>query len=623
MTATAPAAAIWILDDEATFFVIDEDDDYIQYSSASSAINVATPVTSSYEDGDVRSINRISAVADGDTGYVTMIAIDVSYWGSSSSGSDTNDSATRGDATLSIDDDYADVADADYVRMNDSGNITYRFELNVPTDATYDTFSYRETVYINGSSSYESRNTYSNLEIPDDGMVQETISVNIDDGDTVEVVIDNVTFTEADSGNEDEVTLSFNTTDYADYEFYGEDGDRLTVTPGNRGTSSITVEAGEEVTVWYGAVSTTPTLPDQFEIIDGGILATNNSADEEFTFEAPDADATLLSLASTPDGYYTITAGEGITLTYGDQVADAEGETILVPDGEDVDVASTTGEYFSTRNAATNEKHIGVGNEIADTTDFTVNARNETVYAVVTVTLDNTDIAASYEGTANNTVALRGERAVAVGTELTIAAQDGEGSVVIEGTGPVATEALGTTYTVGESDATLTAAWTVVLGEGVTASIDSTTRTAGTYYVADSTGIASIAATSGGSHVVELNDRGYGDADASSSLSSITEDVTLAAATQVTFTGNAIASFTYTIDGETSPSISVGSSNVVLYFVEGTTIDVVGVAGTAGQSITLSGTDAPTVENGVTSSTVEGATGSFTVGENAITVNQA
>ena len=182
----------------------------------------------------------------------------------------------------------------------------------------------------------------------------------------------------------------------------------------------------------------------------------------------------------------------------------------------------------------------------------------------------------------------------------------------------MATEALGTTYTVGEDDVTLTAAWTVVLGEGVTASINSTTRTAGTYYVTDNTSITGFNAVSGGTNVVELNSRGY--ADAVASLSNVTDDVTLAVATKVTFDGNNIASFTYTIDGETSSSISVGASGVTLYFVEGTVLNVVGKAtGTAGDNITVNSSD---VANGVASTAVEGATGSFTVGNTTITVSQ-
>ena len=280
---------------------------------------------------------------------------------------------------------------------------------------------------------------------------------------------------------------------------------------------------------------------------------------------------------------------------------------------------SDTGEYFAASDAAPGEKHVGGGAATADTTDFTVASANDTIYAAVTVT-KTADVTATYVGTDGDTVNIPstsgGVRDVAVGTELTIAATS-NGSVVIKGTGPVATEALGTTYTVGESDVTLTAAWTVVLGEGVTATIGSA-RTAGTYYVVNGTNITSITAASGGSDVVELNSRGY--ADNNTVPSTITDDVTLAVATEVEFDGGKIASFTYTINGVTSSSISVGASNVTLYFVEGTVLNVVGEAtGTAGDNITVNSSD---VENGVASTAVEGATGSFTVGDTAITVSQ-
>ena len=76
-----------ILDDEATFFVNDEDGDYVEYSTASSAINVATPVDEDdAEDGDVKSIEKISVVADSDTGYATMVVIYVDRYGSGTSG---------------------------------------------------------------------------------------------------------------------------------------------------------------------------------------------------------------------------------------------------------------------------------------------------------------------------------------------------------------------------------------------------------------------------------------------------------------------------------------------------------------------------------------------------------
>ena len=98
--------------------------------------------------------------------------------------------------------------------------------------------------------------------------------------------------------------------------------------------------------------------------------------------------------------------------------------------------------------------------------------------------------------------------------------------------------------------------------------------------------------------------------------------MTLAVATRVTFDGDEIASFTYTIDGETSTSISVGISDVTLYFVEGTVLNVVGEAtGTAGDNITVSG-DTLTMENAFESTTVQGASASFTVGDADITVSQ-
>ena len=281
--------------------------------------------------------------------------------------------------------------------------------------------------------------------------------------------------------------------------------------------------------------------------------------------------------------------------------------------GEDVDVKSSTGKYFDSSEPTTGELHVITAT--ADTTDFTVGSDSVTIYAAATVT-PGTGVTATYDMTTTGTKNLPGTRDVAVGTELTLTVASTNGSVVIEGNGPVATEKLDSKITV-EDDITLTAAWEVVLGEGVTATIGSA-RTAGTYYVVDSTSISAITAVSGGTNVVELNSRGY--ADATASLSSVTEDVTLAVATKVEFNNSEIASFTYTIDGETSDSIPVTSSGFTLYFVEGTILNVVGKAsGTAGENITVNSSD---VENGVASTTVEGATGTFTVGDTAITVSQ-
>ena len=256
--------------------------------------------------------------------------------------------------------------------------------------------------------------------------------------------------------------------------------------------------AGETVTVWHASAIAAAGLPNQFQIIaTPNTLANHATGADEFTFVAPADDATLLGL-SAPAGYYTVTAGEGITLTYGNKSTNETIKSLVVKAGEDVDVKSDTGEYFAASNAAPGEKHVGGGAATADTTDFTVASANDTIYAAVTVT-KTADVTATYVGTDGDTVTIPstsgGIRDVAVGTELTIAATN-NGSVVIEGTGPVATEALGTTYTVGENDVTLTAAWTVVLGEGVTASINSTTRTAGTYYVTDNISITGFNAVS-------------------------------------------------------------------------------------------------------------------------------
>ena len=484
------------------------------------------------------------------------------------------------------------------MRISSTGNLSYTF--GVDTDAEQITYDW--AVYIDGTRVDRGSDVLADVI---DGEVDGTVSdLAYDEGDEVEIIISDVKVVdETEEPEEETYTLTLDNDAFEDATVYA-DGVEVSAddTVVMLDTTEYTIDEGAVVTIT--GVSATPGT-----YVVNGVTITATSDRLTFTMSG---DFTLDSVPGSDAAVYTVTIGEGITLT------DANGNEIESGDsvaaGTVLTVDSTTDRYLVKNSSETGYAGTSYVN---DTVTMTVNDSLR-VYAAVEVTL-GTGVEASYIGTTGNEANINSSsKYVAVGTELTLTVDSTNGSAVIEGTGSVATEALGTTYTVGESDVTLTAAWTVVLGEGVTASIDSTTRTAGTYYVANSTGITSITAASGGTDVVELNSRGYADND--TVPSTITADVTLAVATEVTFDGDEIASFTYMIDGETSTSISVGSSDVTLYFVEGTVLNVVGDAtGTAGENITVNSSD---VENGVTSTTYEGATGSFTVGDTAITVSQ-
>ena len=515
--------------------------------------------------------------------------------GSSSSSNDTDD-VSNGDATLTVEIDDIELT-AESVRISSTGNLSYTF--GVDTDAEQITYDW--AVYIDGTRVDRGSDVLADVI---DGEVDGTVSdLAYDEGDEVEIIISDVKVVdETEEPEEETYTLTLSGS--------GLTADGIAVYEGNVRVTGSEMLSGTEYEITEGAVVTITgvTVADGTYVVDG---VTITATSDRLTFTMS-GDFTLDSVPGSDAAVYTVTIGEGITLT------DANGNEIESGDsvaaGTVLTVDSTTDRYLVKNSSETGYAGTSYVN---DTVTMTVNDSLR-VYAAVEVTL-GTGVEASYIGTTGNEANINSSsKYVAVGTELTLTVDSTNGSAVIEGTGSVATEALGTTYTVGESDVTLTAAWTVVLGEGVTASIDSTTRTAGTYYVANSTGITSITAASGGTDVVELNSRGYADND--TVPSTITADVTLAVATKVTFDGDEIASFTYMIDGETSTSISVGDDNVTLYFVEGTVLNVVGDAtGTAGENITVNSSD---VENGVASTTYEGATGSFTVGDTAITVSQ-
>ena len=516
--------------------------------------------------------------------------------GGSSSSSDDTDDVSNGDATLTV--EIGDIElTAESVRISSTGNLSYTF--GVDTDAEQITYDW--AVYIDGTRVDRGSDVLADVI---DGEVDGTVSdLAYDEGDEVEIIISDVKVVdETEEPEEETYTLTLSGS--------GLTADSIAVYEGNVKVTGSEMLSGTEYEITEGAVVTITgvTVTAGTYVVDG---VTITATSDRLTFTMS-GDFTLDSVPGSDAAVYTVTIGEGITLT------DANGNEIESGDsvaaGTVLTVDSTTDRYLVKNSSETGYAGTSYVN---DTVTMTVNDSLR-VYAAVEVTL-GTGVEASYIGTTGNEANINSSsKYVAVGTELTLTVDSTNGSAVIEGTGSVATEALGTTYTVGESDVTLTAAWTVVLGEGVTASIDSTTRTAGTYYVANSTGITSITAASGGTDVVELNSRGYADND--TVPSTITADVTLAVATKVTFDGDEIASFTYMIDGETSTSISVGDDNVTLYFVEGTVLNVVGDAtGTAGENITVNSSD---VENGVASTTYEGATGSFTVGDTAITVSQ-
>ena len=466
------------------------------------------------------------------------------------------------------------------------------------------TFTYDLLVYVNDHFSDDMEGLVGTTSSK--GLIYEHFDIAaVKDNEDVDIYVRNVKPVDPVNPDEDVVKLTMSGT-VASAEVYAPE--KLTADVDGYNTKVYNLTEGDEVIVDFNDSKLTLTPGATYEV--DGVLVTAVADDAiEFTITG-DMEITAAPTAAI----IAVTAGEGITLTAANGDKAEAGESITVKAGEDVDVKSSTGKYFDSSEPTTGERHVITAT--ADTTDFTVGSDSVTIYAAATVT-PGTGVTATYDMTTTGTKDLPGTRDVAVGTKLTLTVASANGSVVIEGTGPVATDKLDSKITV-EDDITLTAAWEVVLGEGVTASIDSTARTAGTYYVVDSTSITSITAASGGTDVVELNSRGY--ADTTASLSSVTDDVTLAVATEVEFDGDKVASFTYTIDGVTSAPIAVGDDDVTLYFVAGTVIDVVGdVSGTAGDNITVNSSD---VENGVASTVVEGATGSFTVGDTAITVSQ-
>ena len=408
-----------------------------------------------------------------------------------------------------------------------------------------------------------------------DGEVDGTVSdLAYDEGDEVEIIISDVKVVdETEEPEEETYTLTLSGDDLT--------ADGIAVYEGNVRVTGSEMLSGTEYEITEGAVVTITgvTVTAGTYVVDG---VTITATSDRLTFTMS-GDFTLDSVPGSDAAVYTVTIGEGITLT------DAEGNPIsgTVEAGTVITVESETGTYF-TKTASDDSKAIS-STPTSDSTTFTV-SESTIVYAASKVTLNNASATYERASTSNGNQNVSSGYYVAVGTELTLTATTG--SAVIEGT--TTGEAI-STYTVGTEDVTLSGAWEVELTD-VTATIDNTAIGS---YVANGTAITVAADEDAGTSVIQIvNGLKY----ATSAVTSITvnSDLELGAAVKVTVNGGATLSY----DG------SRGSVSIT-----GTTVYVL-----SGTVLYTSGTTIQDSDGNIETTPADGEV-SFTVGNQDITIS--
>ena len=487
--------------------------------------------------------------------------------GGSSSSSDDTDDVSNGDATLTV--EIGDIElTAESVRISSTGNLSYTF--GVDTDAEQITYDW--AVYIDGTRVDRGSDVLADVI---DGEVDGTVSdLAYDEGDEVEIIISDVKVVdETEEPEEETYTLTLSGDDLT--------ADGIAVYEGNVRVTGSEMLSGTEYEITEGAVVTITgvTVTAGTYVVDG---VTITATSDRLTFTMS-GDFTLDSVPGSDAAVYTVTIGEGITLT------DAEGNPIsgTVEAGTVITVESETGTYF-TKTASDDSKAIS-STPTSDSTTFTV-SESTIVYAASKVTLNNASATYERASTSNGNQNVSSGYYVAVGTELTLTATTG--SAVIEGT--TTGEAI-STYTVGTEDVTLSGAWEVELTD-VTATIDNTAIGS---YVANGTAITVAADEDAGTSVIQIvNGLKY----ATSAVTSITvnSDLELGAAVKVTVNGGATLSY----DG------SRGSVSIT-----GTTVYVL-----SGTVLYTSGTTIQDSDGNIETTPADGEV-SFTVGNQDITIS--
>ena len=506
-----------------------------------------------FEDGRATTIVVYDGVNDGDDGMWTESNMVTNgnemfrLWG-------TNPNATANT--------YG--ADAEAIAYNYSnGYVNYSFYVfdDVDGDGDYENLPNTEVTYelrVDSKDDYIGTWTFTDT-TNSDGLIDNEFRLANHD-EVVDIKVQNVKPVVIDDPNEGMVTLSFSTTDYGTGYQFIVNNEAVDVTPGLRGMSSIQVPAGETVTVWHATNIASAGLPNQFQIIaTPNTLANYVTGANEFTFVAPAVDATLLGL-SAPAGYYTVTAGEGITLR------DENGDAITGPvsNGTQITVDSETGEYF-TKAANSDSKAIDNSTTPEDESDPLTVSGNLIVYAATEVTLNN--VTATYDRSGTPQTVGNGYH-VAMGTDLTVAPAANQGTGVIVGT--TFGDDLDGTYEVGKDDVTLSAAVELTLNEGVSAVLEGTTTNvaSGKYVKAGESNLLTITVNSDyGTAAIDLAQAGglkhveTGAIVSGGDLTSTgTEDIDLYAAAKVTW--NSPVNTLY-YEGSRNP-IDVASASYIL-----------------------------------------------------------
>ena len=437
----------------------DEEVIVAQYNDKSSKNQFSTSRISAIKDDDN---DKYVAVLDGDV----IVGICTVYVEDGEPGAIEGENVTTkvdGNATLTVD---SKDAKAEYIRMNNNGDGTYRFQVTLPDDGkTYDKVTYTESVYVNDRSGYETRKEITKT-IPADKMIEGAINVDINTGDKVEVRVTGVTLVEAEK---EPTTTKYNLTVVGtNYKVFVNNAlvEDKEVTP----TGDVyVIEENSTVAVQNSGL----TAGGSYVLADGvtGTVDSNKNLVFKMTNNVS------IDLSSLVAGY-TVTVGEGITLT------DAEGKEIktgeIVAKDTVLTVDSTTGKYLVKKSNATGYADTACKDETAEKTITVDDALR--VYAAVEVKVDS-NVKATYKTTENKDASVDAtNKYVALGTELAVETTDPSAWSVFDQVNGAGYGVAIDSYTVDEDGATLIAGRTVVLGDGVSAKVGDVTVSADSEY---------------------------------------------------------------------------------------------------------------------------------------------
>ena len=559
----------------------DEEVIVAQYNDKSSKNQFSTSRISAIKDD---ANDKYVAVLDGDV----IVGICTVYVEDGEPGAIEGENITtkvNDNATLTVD---SKDAKADYIRMNNNGDGTYRFQVTLPDDGkTYGQVKYTETVYVNNSSSYETTKEVTKT-IPADKMIEGAIGVVIDTGDKVEVRITNVSLIETvPTVGQVTLTLKGNLND-ADGVWVGGKNIINSKTEDIDKNVSFTVNKNAEVTI----------VDDDIKKGTYVLNGKNVTIDTEGRWTMTLTEDTILDGAPSVNAQvFAVTTHNGVAAKY----TDADGK-------EQVIAANST--TYVPKNTTITITSVGEGSKVIRSNTVGVGDAAYQYDVDETMTIDKDyDLYSAAQVTFNAGKVMIGdteittEDYVAIDVDLTVT-PSGTGAASVASVGGVSkvsdVNVAVDGYTMTKDDIQFYTAWQVTLNN-VTAKVGSEVVNNGDYVVNGQTVKAEVVSGTGTDVVILDGKAGTKYADAA-----ITGDLNLAAATEVTVTSD-VKSLTYV--GKNGPVTLADGDATSVYVLADTKLTAT-VA--ADRTVKVTGAIAET----------EGNTATFTVGTSAISVDE-